>query len=285
MKNTQKGFIVPLLIISAILISGGFYLYSKSRTQVQVYNNTSQISTTSNSTVEVTSQNPETKRFRLYRKHDAYVYLVSSEYPVPVYYKSNELNVFKNYQELDYLQITANSYTKLNVPEKEFVGIKDYSVDITEQINNIINIKLISENEFNSEDAHTNELSEKFSNTPAIVKSIKSLGNNSWSLDLDILTDNPKWTPGGQEMLYINQDTKVRTLIVNNDTKNHVCADGDMEGRKMYESNTNLINWFKNLLDSYEAEYKKSGGHKGEVYYNFDISGNLITATYPRCRS
>ncbi len=285
MKKIPNGFVILLLIALPILVGGGFYLYSKSNNKVQVYdNNTSQISTTSNNAAGVNRKDSETKKFRIYRKYDKYVYLVGQEKEL-LYYKSSEVDEFKNYSELDYVQIVARSYTKLPSTEKEYVGVKYYSVDITEQINNILDIKLISETEFGPEDTSAYELSERFSNTPAIVKSIKSLGNNSWSLDLDILTDNPKWTPGGQEMLYINQNTNIRSLIVNNDTKNHVCVDGGMEEISMYESNTSLINWFKNLLEGYEEEYKKNGGNKGEVYYNFDISGNLITATYPRCSS
>lgn len=94
------------------------------------------------------NNNNETKNFRIYRKHDGYVYLVGPEYPVVVYYKSNEVNKFENYNELDYVQITANSFTKLSNPEKEFVGIKNYTVDITQEINNITSIKPISEAEF-----------------------------------------------------------------------------------------------------------------------------------------
>lgn len=96
------------------------------------------------------NQISETRKFRLYRKHDGYVYLAGSEYPMDVYYKSVEADKFKNYNELDYLEITASSYTPLPVVEEEFIGIRDYKEEIHMQINAISDIKLISEAEFNS---------------------------------------------------------------------------------------------------------------------------------------
>ncbi len=74
--------------------------------------------------------------------------MVGSEHPESVYYKSTQVEKFKNYNTLDYLEISAGSYANLPVVEKEFTGIRNYTVDITKSIHSISSIKAISESEF-----------------------------------------------------------------------------------------------------------------------------------------
>lgn len=140
----------------AYITSSSFYNSGNWKIAQKLPTQTKKFQLVSNSFTEIensiyeniaTSVGTETKKFRLYRKHDTYVYLVGTEYE-GVYYKSTEVEKFKNYKELDYLQITAGAFTSLPVPEKQDVGIKNYSVDITKQIKNISDIKMIAESEF-----------------------------------------------------------------------------------------------------------------------------------------
>ncbi|MEN9649789.1 MAG: hypothetical protein RL094_756 [Candidatus Parcubacteria bacterium] len=124
------------------------------------------------------------------------------------------------------------------------------------------------------------ELSEQqiFVQTPAIVTTIKKVGDASWSIDLDVLTNNPKWTPGGNEMRFVNQSPRIRTLILDNNTKNFTCEDG------VFKGSAQLIDGFTRQLAGYEREYKE-GAHKSDLYYTFDITDTHIVATYEQCSS
>jgi len=142
-------------------------------------------------------------------------------------------------------------------------------------------------NKFSTESAvvkDENSTEEKFEKVPAAIKSIKYLGNNQWSLEVDILSHNPDWVPGGYGGLYENQSIKIRNLIINKNTKNFTCEFGMFKGE--FRSSTDLMNQFNETLDTYRVESQNNPtGYKADLVYDVDIEGGLITATYESCSS
>lgn len=115
---------------------------------------------------------------------------------------------------------------------------------------------------------------ENFKKQPAHILSIKDLGNNTWSVEADLLTHNPAWAPGGMtnEPMYINQNSKIRTLTISKDTKVNSC---DRAGLTVPASPNDLVLSIKKVL-----------GMKDGTYINIlDIEGSKITATYEKCSS
>ena len=138
--------------VTPIFISqNGTYVFAYTKTTAYDPNVTaSEISAIPSiiSTFKFTSSaTANTKLFRLYRKLNGYDYLLGQD---GLYYKSFDTDQLKNFNDFngDYLEITAKSYSVLSPTEKYYYGIKDYSVDVTRQINNISAVKKISEETF-----------------------------------------------------------------------------------------------------------------------------------------
>ncbi len=121
---------------------------------------------------------------------------------------------------------------------------------------------------------------ESFSKQPASVKSIAKV-DRSWSFALDLLTQNPKWIPGGiidAGGFFINQSTKVRYLGIATDAKAFKC-DGANATREVTPAS------FVADVESILARAKTEPGVVGEFGYAayFDIKGNAITGLYEQC--
>lgn len=111
---------------------------------------------------------------------------------------------------------------------------------------------------------------ETFKNQPGEIKSIKADGSNKWVLSVDLLTLNPKWIPGGSEEVFLNQNTKIRNLNINNETKSYKCG---------YGPSGNVIN---NVLKNNTEYIKEIQSQEYKIRF-FDISGINITAIYEQC--
>lgn len=112
---------------------------------------------------------------------------------------------------------------------------------------------------------------ETFKKQPVKILSIKDLGNNMWSVQADVLTYNPDWTPGGHMGLYLNKNSKIRTLIISKVTKVNVC---DNEGILSPSTANSLVSDIAKIL--------KTGS---EFILSMDIEGSKIVATYEKCSS
>ncbi len=113
-----------------------------------------------------------------------------------------------------------------------------------------------------------NSTSEVFMNQPGEIKLIKNEGNNKWTLEIDLLSHNSKWSPGNDinEDFFINQNTKIRDLNATNITKTFKCG---MDGiPNVLQNTSDFIN------DIQKGEYKNR---------YFDINGNNIIAMYEQC--
>lgn len=118
----------------------------------------------------------------------------------------------------------------------------------------------------------TNEESQKevFKEQPGEIKSITVLGDNQWLLVIDLLSRNPDFLPGISPF-FINQNLKIRNLIVTKDTKAFICGAGLDKNVTTSDIAQNLSIF---MSDIKKQEYKT-------VY--FDIQGSNITAMYQQC--
>lgn len=112
---------------------------------------------------------------------------------------------------------------------------------------------------------------ESFKNQPGEIKGIKDIGRGQYEITVDLLTPNPKWIPGGNEKIFLNQSSKIRSLYMDLSAKTYNCgegADGNPTTADVPENNSIFINKINN--SNYKNRY-------------FDISGTNITAIYEQC--
>lgn len=112
---------------------------------------------------------------------------------------------------------------------------------------------------------------ESFKKQPVKILSIKDLGNNTWSVQADVLTYNPDWTPGGRIGLYLNQNSKIRTLIISKNTKVNTC---NHDGTLLLPTTTSLVSDITKILNN-----------GSQFILPMDIEGSKIMSTYEECSS
>lgn len=116
-------------------------------------------------------------------------------------------------------------------------------------------------------------VSEKWTNTPAEIKSI-FLKNKITFLSIDILSHNPKFLPGITEF-FINQSEKIREVSVNDNTKSYSCGvgpDGEQNTADVsMDTKTFLETIQKNLLNN------------GYTTFYFDINNDVVQSIYEQC--
>lgn len=108
--------------------------------------------------------------------------------------------------------------------------------------------------------------------------SIKKIGENKGELEIDLLTVNPEWSPFNLDVpLYLNQNSKVRNLILDKNTKINSCEDSNgnivtgerMNLQKLTERISNVLSRTEDMASDYI-----------EI---IDVSGSQIKATYESC--
>ncbi len=129
---------------------------------------------------------------------------------------------------------------------------------------------------------------ENFHNQPGAVKSVKVQGNQ-WLLEVDLLSQNPEWLPGVNEP-YLNQNTKLRNLIVTKDTRAYVCGlglDNNDTTPDVLQDTTNFMFNTQKAIDRTKLEIQYRGGQAELMTdwetLDFDISGPNITAIRNIC--
>ncbi len=130
-----------------------------------------------------------------------------------------------------------------------------------------------------------NSSQEIFKNQPGAIKSITVRDNNQWVLAVDLLSGNPKWLPGVDSTggFFINQNSKIRNLIVTQDTKTYDCGpgpDNNDTSADVLNATSSFIAEIKTDIDS--GNYTIKGQYGGPVRY-MDINGSTITAIYAQC--
>lgn len=120
---------------------------------------------------------------------------------------------------------------------------------------------------------------ESFKNQPGAIKSITSNGTNKWIFAVDLLSANPKWTPGGSEEFFLNQNTKIRNLSITANTKIYNC-----DGRGNPYLFAEVAGYISRIQDLINKSKTDPGlvGHFGYTA-DFDISGTNITTIYEQC--
>ncbi len=120
------------------------------------------------------------------------------------------------------------------------------------------------EPEPNTEESAT----EVFTKQPGAIKSIQQKGA-TWQVAVDLLSPNPRWVPGDDSTgrFFINQNLKVRDLVISQETKTYSC-DG-LENTQTFMSRV-------------QPQINTSIGDFGYTAY-FDIEGSRITSFYQQC--
>lgn len=126
---------------------------------------------------------------------------------------------------------------------------------------------------------------EIFNNQPGAIKSTTDQGNNQWTLAIDLLSSNPEWLPGVNEK-YLNQNTKIRNLIVTKDTKTYNC--GIDSKPSVLQNVANYITSIQKYIAQAKLDSKNRVGGSVELMtdwrtLNFNVNGNNITAIYDIC--
>ncbi len=134
-----------------------------------------------------------------------------------------------------------------------------------------------------------NPAQEVFRNHPGKVISIINRGEYLWSINVDILSPNPKWLPGvdGTGPFFINIDPKIRNLNITPATRAYVCGAGPdgnettadvLTDTKIFIDGQNIQNRLNdiNIMTTEQKIYN-------HVAYYFDINGANIGAIYQQC--
>lgn len=123
--------------------------------------------------------------------------------------------------------------------------------------------------------------SEVFKNQPGAIKSIEYDGAEFL---VDLLTNNPNWIPGGSEEFFLNQNSKIRRLNVNNATIVKNCATQYKDSSYASGFKSDLLSFTTYVQDKINKAKTDPGlvGHFGYTAY-FDITGPNITAIYEQC--
>lgn len=121
---------------------------------------------------------------------------------------------------------------------------------------------------------------EIFKNQPGAIKSITNQSDNQWLLSVDLLTPNTHWVPGGQSDFFLNQNPKIRNLLVTNETKNYVC---DGVKADVLGNTSKFMSDLQATIIRNEEEAKKFGTKAYDYTAYFDINGSNITAVYQQC--
>jgi hypothetical protein len=140
--------------------------------------------------------------------------------------------------------------------------------------------KLTDENPLVVTASGEDSAAEVFKYQPGAIKTITNQKDDKWLLAVDLLTKNPNYRPGGETDYFINQNNKVRNLLVTNETKTYECngvnADALRNTSKfMSDIQVNMI--------KRDEEAKKFGTKAYDYTSYFDINGTEITAIYQQC--
>lgn len=127
-----------------------------------------------------------------------------------------------------------------------------------------------------SEDSTT----EIFRNQPGAIKTIINQKDNEWLLTIDLLTRNPNWRPGEEIDFFVNQNAKVRNLLVTEETKTYECNNAKADTLR---NTSNFMSDIQNNMMKREREAEKFGTRTLDYTSYFDISGSKITAIYQQC--
>lgn len=127
-------------------------------------------------------------------------------------------------------------------------------------------------------------LQEVFSNQPGAIKFLTPELGIRWVLAVDLLTHNPNFIPG-ETPFFINQNTKIRNLIVTANTKTYNCEDTKPS---LLVNTSNYINDLQSSIIRTKSELKYRVGGPIELATDyttayFDINGTNITAIYQQC--
>lgn len=142
----------------------------------------------------------------------------------------------------------------------------------------------VSDGTFTINSDSEESISEVFNNKPGAIKSVRSDGSNKWIIEVDLLSNNNNWVPG-VNLPFVNQNTKIRDLTVNFDTKIYECNEGAKP--TILVNNSNFINKLQNRISQAKNEFKNRVGGVEDIMdwvtAYFDINGNNITAIYEQC--
>ncbi len=296
MKN-NKGFIglgLILAIIAVLAVGGGAY-----------YLGTKNISVSKNTVVDNSQTVPaENQNIDSTLKSNIESFLINGPYKpvnkndkvtckITLYgYENNFAYTFSSCSEFDNNQklITGGSfparfkYDSLYkiISYNEAADGEGYRDSVKELFPVKFQDFIISRDEPNMEDIS----SEIFNKQPGAIKSITAKGNNQWTLAVDLLSINHKWVPGDDSGPYVNQNTKIRNLLVTKDTKTYNCG-ADQKPDVLQNAVNYITNVQKNITQA-KSDIKGRIGGPVELMtdwrtLNFDINGTNITAIYDIC--
>jgi len=146
------------------------------------------------------------------------------------------------------------------------------------------NLRDFSDGTFTINSDSEESISEIFTNQPGAIKSVKSDGLNKWILEVDLISNNPNWVLG-VDLPFINQNTKIRDITINSNTKIYECNEGAKP--TILVNNSSFINKLQNRITQAKNEFKNRVGGVEDIMdwatAYFDINGNNITAIYEQC--
>jgi len=283
MKNNQ-GFIgigLILAIIAVLVVVGGAYY----------------LETKNDSVPSITVLSP----------NGGETYSASAGQPITVKWKSNNIGNNKVSIGLKNIDTGKEKFWEV-VPNNGMTDIfpMNFYPDIFPFVNNkikvvVCNVKLdlehpsgnytqdcsvsdYSDNSFTIQQTSSNSeesLTETFKNQPGAIKSKEWDGAEFL---VDLLTNNSNWVPGGSEEFFINQNSKIRRLNVNNATIVKNCATQYKDSSYTSGFKSDLLS-FTTYVQNKIDKAKTDSGVLGEFGYTayFDINGTNITAIYEQC--
>ncbi len=108
---------------------------------------------------------------------------------------------------------------------------------------------------------------EFFNGNPGEIKSLKTIikeeYRTGWELGVDILSDNPKWEPGNDEELYLNESMKIRKLIIDEKTESYEC--GNSVSGDIIPSIKNTSSYVENLKIGDIKSFYVTGFHVDKI--------------------
>ena len=158
--------------------------------------------------------------------------------------------------------------TEYVVPVQQNQILNDQNVKVVPQPNSVV-----------TEKSNEESKSEFFEKQVGAIQSINKTGDH-WILAVDLLTPNTKWIPGVDSTggPYINQNTRIRNLIVSSNTKTYDCGTQDADGNSTGPRLQNTLDFISRIHDIVLQSKAKFG-----YTASFDINEANISSIYEQC--
>ena len=142
--------------------------------------------------------------------------------------------------------------------------LKDEWRDPRENLNTENNAQVDEKNKTVSSEESTTEI---FNGNPGKIMLIKEILNNEtrvgWNIDVDILSVNPKWEPGNDEELYLNESRKIRKLFIDSKTETYEC--GNSISGDLIPSIKNTARYIENIKIGDIKSFYVTGSHIDKI--------------------